>query len=683
MEFLSIILFFLYTWSFGFGVCRFVKESENSIEKNLMRIGVGLGIFIFLGFVFNLLRIPLDWRIFLFLSILLLIFYFVKNYKNIINKKPRISISKSNINILVMLLLFSATFYIYHKGAFIYPFLEDDDSWSHALSVKYISVEKTVFKTTSVSFHYLDPYPPAYDMLFGILHQTNNSIYWTLKFFNTLIISLSIIFFYFFVKEFTGNRNKALFSTFALASVPAYLSHFIWSLALTVPLYFVSFYCAERIKYDKKWAFVAAPCIMVTLTSSPSHSAYFGFFFILYLVTKMILQRKLLFYEALAGIVGVLLSFILWWIPMFLKYGFIKTLVGLGIEVGTKEVLSIYGTADRIYNLNDFVWAKEVNMINNPIGIGFILSILLIVSLVPIYHYLFKISFKIKEKSNIKFYIITLAEIISIILLLTGLFLFLNSNKFDTRNIEQVKMLKQHMKLTLPYIFFSILILISITFYLSRIIVEDYRWVIISLTLLLFTFYAVNAVIYPYRLSPFRAWMLFVIPLSILVSEGMWFLMDNLKKIGISKAITLVVVLIGIFFTSTQQKIAVNTAIWPPGAFWTSFDEVNSYVWIKDNLPKNSKLFTFVNNGAVIGMDMSTCHWCDEVRNYQKNGFNQTAEENYNWLKRTGYSFVIIDGQTVRKFGANASNEKLKDYSSSGLFQPVFQNQGAIILKIV
>ena len=89
---------------------------------------------------------------------------------------------------------------MYHKGAFNYPYLEDDDSWSHAMGVEYVSIEKTVFEKTSVGFHYIDPYPPAYEMLFGIIHQTNDSIYWTLKFFNALIISLSIIFFYFFAK---------------------------------------------------------------------------------------------------------------------------------------------------------------------------------------------------------------------------------------------------------------------------------------------------------------------------------------------------------------------------------------------------------------------------------------------------------------------------------------------------
>ena len=153
--------------------------------------------------------------------------------------------------------------------------------------------------------------------------------------------------------------------------------------------------------------------------------------------------------------------------------------------------------------------------------------------------------------------------------------------------------------------------------------------------------------------------------------------MGNIGKYGI-----LLILLIGIYFTSTHQKIAVNTVQWPHGAFWTSEEEIGAYVWVRDNLPRNSHVFTFVNNGPVIGMDMYTCHWCEDVRSYMKTGFNQTVEENYNWLKGKGYEYVVIDGQTVRKFGANESNVKMQDFISSGLFQPVFQNQGAVIFRI-
>ena len=145
---------------------------------------------------------------------------------------------------------------MYQKGAFSYPYLEDDDPWDHAKGIKFVSLEKTVDTPSYFEdrfFYYMDPYPPGYEATQGILHQTNDSIQWSMKFFNALIISLGIIFFYFFAREFIGNSKKALFATFVLAMIPCYLSHFIWAHALVITLFFPAMYCLERIKYDKKW----------------------------------------------------------------------------------------------------------------------------------------------------------------------------------------------------------------------------------------------------------------------------------------------------------------------------------------------------------------------------------------------------------------------------------------------
>src|SRR3989338_3613562 len=237
--------------------------------------------------------------------------------------------------------------------------------------------------------HYIDPYPPTYDLLMGLLHQTNDSIYWTLKFFNALIISLSTIFFYFFVKEFTGNRNKALFAAFALLSIPAFMSHFIWALSLTVPLYFIVFYALEMIKHDRRWWIVSALSMVTVLTSSPTHSTYFGLFLILYLTTKLILERKILAWHIASGALGLALSLVFWWIPMIFSHGIEWTLTGLGFSFADLKEAglggALQGTGDRIYTFSDFFIAQKQNMINNPVGIGLVLSILALIGIISIF----------------------------------------------------------------------------------------------------------------------------------------------------------------------------------------------------------------------------------------------------------------------------------------------------------
>src|SRR3989338_5327635 len=313
MYLLTVALFFACTFLLGFTLSSFAKNSDNFLERNLMRLGFGLSFMPFLGIILNIIRIPADWRIIFLLSAAYPAYYLIKNYKNL---SFSLKLTKSDVYAFAMLLLFAVNLYVYMSGAFSYPYLEDDDSWAHTFGIKYVSMNLNVFDKETDYISYINPYPPTYDILLGILHQTNDSVYWTIKFFNALIISLSTIFFYFFVKEFTGSRNKALFAAFALVAIPAFMSHFIWAISLAVPLYFVAFYALERIKHDGKWWIVAGFVMVTAFTSSPTHSTYFGLFFVLYILSKIASEKKILFRHLLAGVLGLSLSFAFWWLPM-------------------------------------------------------------------------------------------------------------------------------------------------------------------------------------------------------------------------------------------------------------------------------------------------------------------------------------------------------------------------------
>ncbi len=584
-----------------------------------MRIGIGLGLFLFFGFLLNLARVPLDWRIFLGASILILAVRLFVDYR----KKELFSF-KVNFNLysILMLVLFFATLYMYITGAFAYPYLEDDDSWSHAIGVKFVSMEKTVFAGKNSVFHYIDPYPPAYDMFMGIIHQTNDSVYWTLKFFNALLVSLPIIFFFYFTKSLARSSRKAFYSAFVLFAIPAFMSHFIWSIAITMPLFFISFYCIGKVNDDKNWWILSALVIMPTITSSPTHSTYFGFFLIIYFVARLIVERKFLIYEFFAGATGIILSFLLWWIPTIMTHGFSGVIRIIGPAGGPRAgYLSIEGTSDRVYSLSDFLCNISTpcyngqNMINSPIGIGIIVSVLCVV----------------------------------------GLFLLFLRQKEAFKNKN--------------YYFFVAVI-----------------W-------FFFSFYAVNSSESPVKLSPFRTWMLFAIPVALMAAEAINFIYLLIKSLS-SKLIKKENIVLGvsaflivglgysIFVTSFAPKYKVNTANWPPGAFWASTDEIQGYIWFKDNIPAQSKVFTFSNNGLIIGLDKFICHWCPDVRDFQSNGIGKSPDEIYSWLKKNDYKYLIVDGQTVKKFGINETNRMIVNLGSGYNLQPVFRNNGIIILKI-
>src|SRR3989344_5781211 len=241
------------------------------------------------------------------------------------------------------------------------------------------------------------------------------------------------------------------------------MSHFIWAISLAVPLYFVCFYALERIKHDNKWWIVAGLSMAATFTVTPTHSTYFGLMLILYVGAKMIAERKILYWHAFSGLLGMSLSFLLWWLPMLLKHGVIGILEGIGFstQIFTEEgkALAFRGTGDRVYNFADFFVAQKQNMVNNPIGIGIVLLILVILAIIMAYYLVYILSKGFKEQSKAKYYSLAGIEAISIIIFVIGMLLFINSNNYDTTKPDQIKQLTSHMKTALPYLFISLLIL--------------------------------------------------------------------------------------------------------------------------------------------------------------------------------------------------------------------------------
>jgi hypothetical protein len=615
MAFISILLFFLYTWGLGFGATRWMKNSENFFERNLVRMGIGLGIIPLVIIVLNAVHVAISQYIFIVLSLAGPIYAIVKERKFSI---PQIKLTKSNLGVLIAILIFFASLYIYSTGAFSYPYLEDDDPWGHAAAAKYIADEKTVAQSDYRVFQYLSPYPPGYDGFLGLMAQSNNSIYWTLKFFNALIISFGILVFYFFAREFTGSLSKSLVATFILAAVPCYLSHFIWAHALAMTLFFPAIYCMEMIKHDRKWLFPAGFVIAGMLASDPTTSLKLVVMIGIFFMVKSLAARKFSVIHFSAMALGGLLSLFWWALNAKGFFGMVEggkgTHIGEALASSTNIFVKFFhmiqgafptasGTATRAYTFNDFFIAKAQNMINNPVGIGIFASLLAVIGIVVV---LLKYKSWLNEKGS---YLL--------IAVLWAIFAFLGVN--------------------------------SVTFHL------------------------------PVGFFAFRFWMILAVPVALLAAEGIMFLSGIFSQKAF-QALIIAVLLAGIIWTSGYQKYAVNTSSWPPGAGWTSAEELQGYVWLH-TLPANTKVFTFLYDDQVIGFDKYSCGWCKSVSEQKEKGINITAEEMHSWMLENGYQYLLVGGMEVRKFGQNATNIFIDSVQNSQLFELAHQTNGLIILK--
>ncbi len=391
MNILTIILFFVYTYGLGYSVTYFLKKQENVLERHLMRIGIGLGALPLLIAILNLIQIPLDWKIFFIISLIIPTYSIIKQ-KGI--KFEGIKLTKSNIFVLAVLLMFALTFFMYAKGAFTYPYLEDEDPWGHASDIKYIAIEKEISEPIPEKslLVYAIPYPAGYDALMAVLHQTSSDLVWTMNFFTSLIVSLGIIFFYFFAKEFMNSRKKALIATLVLTAIPSYLTHFLWAHALAVTLFFPALYCAEMIKHDRKWLFALAIVFSGMLTTQPTQPIKFGVMLGLYWLIKSIYAKRFLKEIPAAVILGLILS-LSWW---GVYAGQMASLQQEGAAVFHEresdtifqKIMNFFipesGSATRAYNFGDYFIAKSQNLINNPVGLGIMISILLIIALIII-----------------------------------------------------------------------------------------------------------------------------------------------------------------------------------------------------------------------------------------------------------------------------------------------------------
>lgn len=254
MHWLSIAYFFVTTLTTGTLIDIFVRNWEADwLERLIMRFGVGLAAFSVEGVILNLLHIPLDYRVFLAVGILVFIGAMARNKRLRSFKAPNINLALTHFwksrtfwYSLFMLVLFAVTAKMYIGGTFKYDYFEDTDPWRYTAAAQYIGE----YKTFTIPYHstqYNEPYAQGYQIVMGVLSQTNDSIYWTMKFFSTLIISFGVLFMYYFARRFTKNEEIAVIAGLFLFAVPAWVTHFIYSNHFNMTIFVVCLYVLAQL----------------------------------------------------------------------------------------------------------------------------------------------------------------------------------------------------------------------------------------------------------------------------------------------------------------------------------------------------------------------------------------------------------------------------------------------------
>jgi len=429
-----------------------------------------------------------------------------------------------------------------------------------------------------------------------------------LKFFNGVFIFYGYLLFYCLAKRLSGNRDKALWAYFFLAAIPCYLSHFIWAHALTVSLFPLGFYLFLKTEEDKRFVIPAAVALAGILLSQPTQAFKFAIMLLWLLVVLWSVVKTFPKRFFIAGFLGIALA-LLWWGP-----------VAYQIKTGSSQILV------RAQGMSPEQLTQKTSELTGSFfdpGSGSATRV-----------YTWQDYFFTSTHNNT---INNPVGVGSIIILLAFCGLFFIGRRLCNGNEKD----------------------------------RIYAWAVLGW--LVFTFLGMNSLTFhlPVGLFAFRFWMLFAIPVSLLATEGCISTIQFSTAPWIKKSIPILLV-IAVITTSTYQKWRTNTNAWPWGVYWSSMGEVLSYTWMRQNLPADTRVFTFTNNFLFIGNDMRADYWKEDYQKDFRAAFNLNMDELYKRLSKHKFQYVIIGERDAENFGLKAVNEKIASLFEDPRFELTF-----------
>jgi hypothetical protein len=401
----AVALFCAVTLGLGHTILRLSQSAarpEHPVIRLVETAAIGVAAFSFLGVILGLFHVPLEPPVYLALSAIVPIASLVKALRARTPVRarapaagaPRWWKTPGTLDAALLLVLIGVLFAVYLKGAMAYAYLEDDDSWLHAEGALYIARVHTyavdpALRPLGGFANYLEPYPPTYDVIMGLMRQANDSVYWTLKFFNVVIVTLAHAFCFLFFVEYLGNRRKALFATMVLVVLPSFMSHFIWSQSLALCVFPVAMFASLRALSDRTWIAPAILAIASMMVTQPIVSFVFGVAFLMLIASLFLDEARKAERVTLAacprtvravliGAAGLATSF-LYWGAQIAKWG-LGGIVGLKGDEVTAKGVNAY--ALQAYSLKDVLFPTGNARIDQGIGWGLAVSAALLAGLV-------------------------------------------------------------------------------------------------------------------------------------------------------------------------------------------------------------------------------------------------------------------------------------------------------------
>jgi hypothetical protein len=632
-EWNAVLLFAVVTLGLGYGVLSGCKSptNQNLFFRGLETAGVGLSAFSFLGVVLHLLRVPLNWLVYLALACLgpalALSSWLWRRRPPVPARLRRNRVELGYACLLCVVLL--AFLKVYYSGAQAYPYLEDEDPWMHAEGVLYVATEHTykadsLFRPVGHYAFYLEPYPPTFDVLLGILRQVGDSVSFTLKFFNVVMVTLAIAFSFLFASQYLKSLHKGFFVALVLAALPSFMSHFIWSQSLALAVFPVAMYAALRALEDWRWGPPAIVSVASLMVTQPVVSLMAGTVLILLVGCVFLRERALapdtrvgsfpMTARGLAVGAGGLLLSLLYWGAQLAKWGLSGMLGVKGDEFTTKwqDAYTL-----RQYTLSQTIFPQP-DMIDQPTGWGPVVTVALCVALW---------SYALRQ-------------------------------------------LKRHEPAKRSFTDLHLLLWFAPLFYLV---------------------FAPSFGLPAWGSS--RAWGYLAIPVALLATEGVFLVASwsSARSPRLGRPVVVAAAL-GILATSAPAKLELETSVWAPGQHWlyapsqsgTTPVGLGGLVKMRELLPRNTRVYAFCGDGDshTIGFDMASSPWVPSEAAFRERKGEPTLEEALRFLDEHRYAHFTIDASCARDWGSEGAERFLAALGGERRVKALYTDEGFVLAEL-
>lgn len=626
----TLVIFIVISLGLGYTALLLAKP-QPVLETLALSFVIGIAILPLLLLLLRALHVPLDVRI---IGPLSLVGVAVGMWRRHVGswKMPAVRAVAICVAIVSMLLVTK----MMYDGALRYPYLEDDDPWKHAVAARYVAIERTTDQGPVAFAHTLEPYPPYYSAMMGVLHQTTPDLRWVLKFFNALLVGMSVLAAYFAFELLLRDSVAAAAAAAILGAIPAYMSHFIWSQTLAIPVFLIALWALEHWRHSlvadtenmegaratqtranvagirsgwwARGAFRLAALLVWSATIiQPSTAVVFAFLFVVYGVvvglSAALAHAPWPFAHSLAVVAGGVMSFLTWG-SFTVLYGWTR----LSGQIGVSTVMFSSKTEDTsggiVYSVGDIVFAPFVSKIDQATGLGPFVVLLALVSIAALL--------------------------------------------YNWRTLTSQK--------NAGALFLLLMLVVSMI--------------------------GVQGNALPYKLFPHRFWVFLAIPVAALAAITIVKVADAFPR-RIVRYLAVIALVGATLWTALPARMAVQQAQWPPGVIWTSHEELAGYIALPDNLPMGSRVFAPCTlDEKVIGNNMAAEPWVAAQRDMKKHFSHKTTQEIIAHMITYRYEYLTLDASCTSQIGQHRTQEIADSLAKSGRFTLVVSAPGFMLVKM-